>query len=119
VIKRPGTDRSEVPVDLAGQFLDAPRTKYDIAAATNRTVDGHATHGLLLVAKKGSGVPVVRATVWIDDDDSLIREFESTEASGVTRHVKLTGVEVNGPIDAGAFSFTPPKGVKIVDQTKP
>ncbi len=118
VVKKPGADRSAVPVDLAGQFLDAPRTKYDIASAAARTVDGHATHGLLLVARKGSAVPVVRATVWIDDDDSLIREFESTEASGVTRHVKLTGVEINGPVTDADFAFTPPRGVKVVDQTK-
>lgn len=119
VVKRPATDRSAVPIDPTGQFLDAPRSRYDITAAGTRTVDGHAAHGLQLVAKKGAAAPVAKAIVWVDDDDSLIREFEATEASGVVRHVKLTSVELNAPVEASMFSFTPPKGVKIVDQTKP
>ena len=118
VIKRAATDRASVPIDLTGQFLDAPKSKYDISAAGARTVDGHAAHGLLLVPKKGTQSQLTRATVWIDDDDSLIREFESTEASGVTRHVRLTSLETNVAIDPATFSFAPPKGIKIVDQSK-
>jgi len=119
VVKRPATDRTASPIDLTGQFLDAPRTKYDIASAPPRTVDGHATHGLVLVPKKGATAPFSKATVWVDDDDSLIREFEETEPSGVTRHVHITSIQTNVPVDRGAFSFTIPKGVRVVDQTKP
>jgi outer membrane lipoprotein-sorting protein len=104
---------------LTGQFLDAPRTKYDISAAGTRTVDGHAAHGLILVPKKGSSAPFSKATVWVDDDDSLIREFEEIEPSGVTRHVHITAIQTNVPIDRSGFNFTIPKGVKVVDQTKP
>jgi outer membrane lipoprotein carrier protein len=118
VIKRPAADRSAVPIDPTGQFLDSPRAKYDITAAGTKTIDGHAAHGLLLVAKKGGSAPVARATVWVDDDDALIREFESSDANGVTRHVHLTSLELNKPLDAGAFTFTIPKGVKVIDQTK-
>ena len=118
VIKRPATDRAAVPIDLTGQFLDAPKSKYDISAAGARTVDGHAAHGLSLTPKKGTQGTFTRATVWVDDDDSLIREFESTEASGVTRHIRLTSLETNMPVDASLFSFTPPKGTRIVDQSK-
>ena len=119
VVKRPATDRTAAPMDLTGQFLDSPRTKYDISAAGTRTVDGHSTRGLLLVPKKGSTAPFSKATVWVDDDDSLIREFEETEPSGVTRHVHITSIQTNVPIDRTVFSFTIPKGAKIVDQTKP
>jgi outer membrane lipoprotein carrier protein len=119
VVKRPATDRSASPIDLTGQFLDAPRTKYDISAAAARTVDGHAARGLVLVPKKGATAPFSKATVWVDDDDSLIREFEETEPSGVTRHVRITSIQTNVPIDRTAFIFTIPKGAKVVDQTKP
>jgi outer membrane lipoprotein carrier protein len=119
VVKRPATDRSAAPIDLTGQFLDAPRTKYDISAAGTRTVDGHAARGLVLVPKKGATAPFTKATVWVDDDDSLIREFEETEPSGVTRHIHITTIQTNVPIDRTAFSFAIPKGVKVVDQTKP
>ncbi len=119
VIKRPAADPSATPIDLTGQFLDSPRAKYDITAAGNKTVDGHAARALKLVPKKGSNAPFTQATVWVDDDDALIREFEETEPSGVTRHVRLTALELNPAIDRSAFIFNVPAGVKIVDQTKP
>ena len=117
VIKRPATDRAAVPIDLTGQFLDAPRTKYDITPAGTRSVCGHAARGLTLVAKAGTSAPFTKATVWVDDDDALIREFEVAEPSGVTRRIRLTTVEPNVAIDRSAFTFKIPKGVKIVDQT--
>jgi outer membrane lipoprotein carrier protein len=117
VVKRAATDRSAMPIDLTGQFLDAPRKKYDMVAAGTRTVSGHPAHGLTLVPKAGTSAPFTKATVWIDDDDALIREFEETEASGVTRHVRLTSVEPNAPVERSQFTFSVPKGVKIVDQT--
>jgi outer membrane lipoprotein carrier protein len=119
VIKRSASDKDAVPIDLTGQFLDAPRAKYTITAAGSRTVDGHAAQGLYLVPKKGASAPFTKATVWVDEDDSLIREFEVVESSGVTRHIRLTSVEPNAAVDRGAFTFTVPPGVKIVDQTKP
>jgi outer membrane lipoprotein carrier protein len=119
VVKRPATDRSAAPIDLTGQFLDAPRTKYDISAAATRTVAGHLARGLVLVPKKGATAPFSKATVWVDDDDSLIREFEESEPSGVTRHIVITAIQTNVAVDRSAFSFTIPKGVKVVDQTKP
>jgi outer membrane lipoprotein carrier protein len=119
VIKRPATDRSQTPIDLTGTFLDAPRTKYDISPAAAKTVDGHAARGLVLVPKPGATAPFTKATVWVDDDDALIREFEVTESSGVARHVRLTAVEPNVPVAKGTFVFSMPAGVKLVDQTKP
>lgn len=119
VVKRAAADRGTVPIDLTGQFLDAPRARYEIAAAGTRTVDGHAAHGFTLTPKKGTAGPFTTATVWIDDDDSLIRDFETTESSGVGRHIHLTSIELNADIDRGVFAFTVPKGVKVVDETKP
>lgn len=118
VIKRRATDGQSVPIDLTGQFLDAPKTKYDITAAGTKTVDGHAAHALTLVPKAGASSPFTKATVWVDDDDSLIREFEETENSGVVRHVHLTSLGLNAAIPRSTFTFTVPAGVKIVDQTK-
>jgi outer membrane lipoprotein carrier protein len=119
VIKRAATDRSAVPVDFTGQFLDAPKTKYEITPAGTKTVEGHPAHEFKIVPKPGTSSPFTSGSVWIDDDDSLIREFEGTESSGVTRHIRITNIELNPPVDRSAFTFTPPSGVKIVDQTKP
>jgi outer membrane lipoprotein carrier protein len=119
VIKRPATERGSVPIDLTGQFLDSPRAKYEISAAGAKTIDGHATHALTLVPKPGRSAPFTTATVWIDDDDSLIREFEETETSGIVRHVRLTTIDANASVDRAAFAFIVPRGVSVVDQTKP
>jgi outer membrane lipoprotein carrier protein len=119
VIKRPATERGAVPIDLTGQFLDSPRTKYDITAAGTKTIDGHGTHALTLVPKPGKSAPFTTATVWVDDDDALIREFEETETSGIVRHIRLSTISTNAPVDRAAFTFVIPRGVSIVDQTKP
>lgn len=117
VIKRAATDGA-VPIDLTGQFLESPHARYDITSAGTATANGHPAHVLKLVAKKGANAPVTKATIWVDDDDSLIREFESTENSGVTRHIRITDLAVNTPVAREAFAFSVPAGVTVVDQTK-
>ena len=119
VFKRPATDRSALPIDPTGQFLESPRTKYDITGAGARAVDGRASHGLVLVPKSGVTAPFTKATVWVSDDDALVREFEFVESNGVTRKIRITKIELNPPVYRSSFAFTVPKGVKVVDQTKP
>jgi outer membrane lipoprotein-sorting protein len=57
---------------------------------------------------------VLRAKVWVDAKDSLIRQFESTDASGISRKVRLTSLSVNAQVDSAAFRFQVPKGVRVV-----
>jgi outer membrane lipoprotein carrier protein len=101
-------------VDLTAQFLNAPRTKYKIDAVGTLVVSGRATHGFNLVPKTAAGAPFLVATVWIDDDDSTIRQFEVVEPNGVKRLIRLTSFKANVPVDANAFTFTPPAGVRVV-----
>lgn len=115
VIRRPATDRSAAPIDFTAQFLEAPRARYMISDVGRQPLDGRATHVLRFVPKPGGSSTFVRGQVWVDDADGLIRQFEVTEASGLTRRVHLTNVQLNGAVDAAAFKFTIPKGVKVVD----
>ena len=118
VIKRlTNEDGGSAPIDITGQFLDEPRAKYDITDA-GRDTSSNAAHVLMLVPKTGQSVPFARAKVWVSDKDALIREFEVVEKSGVTRHVRLTSLALNVPIEKSAFTFTVPKGARVVDQTK-
>jgi outer membrane lipoprotein-sorting protein len=55
-----------------------------------------------------------RARVWVDDDDGFIRQFEVAEPNGLTRRIRITSLDVNVPVDRGAFTFTPPPGVRVV-----
>ena len=103
-------------VDLTAQFLTAPRSRYAISQAGKADVSGRATHAYTLVPKQKDGATFQTATVWIDDADATIRQFEVTEPSGVVRRVRLTSFRPNVPVDASAFTFTVPEGVRVVDR---
>jgi outer membrane lipoprotein carrier protein len=103
-------------VDLSAQFLTSPRSRYVITPSGAADVSGRATHAYGLVPKQKDGAPFQSATVWIDDADATIRQFEITEPSGVVRRVRLTSFRPNVPVDASAFVFTVPEGVRIVDR---
>jgi len=103
-------------VDLTGQFLTSPRSKYTITSAGTMSVGGRPARGLLLVPKREGAAPFAKATVWVDDRDGLVRQFEVTDQNGVTRRVRLTSIRINAPVDAGAFRFSPPRNARIVEQ---
>jgi outer membrane lipoprotein carrier protein len=103
-------------LDLTEQFLAEPRAKYDVADAGADVVDGRGTRALRLVPKPGQQMPFVRAKVWIDDKDGLVRQFEATDRSGITRKVKLSNVRLNSGVAEGAFKFSVPKGARLIEQ---
>ena len=103
-------------VDLTGQFLTAPRARFNISSAGTMSVGGRPAHGLVLIPKREGSQTFTKATVWVDDGDGLVRQFEVTDQNGVTRRVRLTSIRVNGAVDPAAFRFSPPRGAKIVEQ---
>lgn len=103
-------------MDLADQFFAAPRTRYAIAGAGTATVSGRKTHALTLTPRNSSA-PFARATVWIDDASGVLRQFEVTEQSGLVRKVRIVKLALNVKVRPSDFTFTPPKGVKVFDQT--
>jgi len=114
VMRLPLTEAGTGSVDLAAQFLKDPRSKYTITDAGAATVSNRATRALNLVPK--SPMQFTTATVWIDNADGTVRQFEVTDANGLTRRVRLTSLAINVPVSPDAFKFTPPKGVKVFDQ---
>jgi len=116
VVKRSASDGTALPLDITGEFLTDPRGRYDITSAGAGTVAGHAAKALLLSPKAQTQAPFTKATIWVDDDDALIRQFEVVEPSGVTRRIRITSLDLNVPVDKGTFSFTPPAGVRVVER---
>jgi outer membrane lipoprotein carrier protein len=102
-------------VDLADQFLNSPRARYNATLSGTATIAGRATHAVTLIPKRQSS-SFNRGKVWIDDVDSSIRQIEVEGANGLTRRVVITSFTANPVIGRSAFQFSPPKGVKIVDQ---
>jgi len=114
VIKMTNAQAGAANTDLIGQFLNTPRKKYDASDAGTDRVGGRSTRALVLVAKPGEALPFVRAKVWVDAEDSLIRQFESTDPNGVTRKVRMVSMTLNADVKSAAFTFKVPKGVRVV-----
>jgi outer membrane lipoprotein carrier protein len=116
VIRMPYSGESAGNVDPADQFLNSPRTRFTVSSAGSATLGGRATHAVNLVPKRANQA-FTSATVWIDDDDSSIRQFDLETANGLRRHVVITSFTANPDLSKSSFRFSVPKGVKIVDQT--
>jgi outer membrane lipoprotein carrier protein len=114
VIKRPLGGEGTGTVDLTGEFLDAPLEKYDLADAGSESLEGRGTRIIRLTPKPGVSARFMSARVWIDDTDSLIRQFEVLEVNGVTRRVHISSLAINTPVDEAAFRFSVPNGVRVV-----
>ena len=115
VIKLPtGVGESGMLVDPMGQILSAPVSNYNVADAGTSVVNGEATHAITLVPKSRSA-PFTKATLWIDDNDGLVRQLESTEPSGLVRKITVTRFRTNVTIPRSTFQFVPPPNVRVID----
>ncbi|MDQ3698606.1 MAG: outer membrane lipoprotein chaperone LolA [Gemmatimonadota bacterium] len=116
VIRTPiGSDGSGVP-DVTAQFLTAPRERYTVRDGGRGTAAGRPAHILALTARDQT-LPFTTANVWVDDADGLVRQFETTDPSGLVRRVTMTRLTTNGAVDREVFRFTPPKGVTVFSQS--
>ena len=116
VVKMRTTDVGAANTDLIGQFLNTPRGKYDASDGGVDRVGGRAARALVLVAKPGERLPFLRAKVWVDTTDAMIRAFESTDANGVSRRVRLLTLSPNASVDDKSFAFKVPAGVRVVER---
>jgi outer membrane lipoprotein-sorting protein len=100
--------------DVVQQFAGEPRKQFTITPAGAATVNGRAATALQLVPKKPGRLS--KAIVWVDDRDGTVRQFELTENTGLVRRVRFTDLRFNVPVPAAEFAFTPPAGVRVIDQ---
>lgn len=115
VIKMPIAAAGRAAVDPGLQFFDNPTERFTIRDAGSATLDGEPTRVLTLTPKQGAA-GFTKATVWLDPEDGALRQFETIDGMGVKRRVRLTDLEMNVPVSAASFRFTPPAGVRVVDQ---
>ncbi len=100
-------------LNLVGSFLDNPSDRYRATWLREETVDGARTDVLELEPLTQVGFR--RATIWIDRQSNLPRRIETDERV-LTRTVSLSRIRPNGALPSGVFSFTVPRGVRIVEQ---
>jgi outer membrane lipoprotein carrier protein len=116
VMRMPYNGGNAGTIDPAQQFLDSPRSRFNVSGAGTATVAGRATHIVTLTPRRANAA-FTSAKVWIDDNDSSIRQFDVESANGLKRRVVITSFTANPQIGRSSFQFAVPKGAKIVDQS--
>jgi len=103
-------------LDPGALFLSSPRSRYTMRAAGSEVIGGVKT-SVIALTPKASNPPFSRARVWVDAATGATKQFEVTDANGLTRLVVITRVTANAPIERSAFSFTPPRNTRVLDST--
>lgn len=111
VIRMP-VDPERGGLDFHREFLEDAGQKYDVRSEGTEMVTGSETLRLHLTPRSERGYE--DATVWIDTSTHLIRRVEVREENGSVRRVTMSELRIDPPMDASAFTFTPPPGVHVV-----
>lgn len=101
--------------NLIGQFVERPRARY-LARYVGADSLRSGWADVVALTPRDSTLPYADALVWVDRSDSLVHRVDINETSGQRRVVELHRVQVNVPIAAREFRFSPPRGVQVVDQ---
>ena len=101
--------------NLIGQFVERPRERYNARyVRADSTAAGWTD--VIALTPRDSVLPYSGAVIWVGRADGLVRRLEITESSGQQRVVILRNLVENAPVAAREFRFTPPAGVRVVDQ---
>lgn len=101
--------------NLIGQFVERPRERYRATYVRADSLADGAVDVISLVPRSRE-LPYSEAVVWIDKDDGLVRRIDIVETSGQRRTVLLAKIAVNRGAPGREFIFSPPAGLRVVDQ---
>ena len=117
VIKTPVAKGSDgTPLDPLGMILTTSADRYTVSDAGTAVIGGKETHAVTLIPKPGDPNGLTKATLWVDDTDGSVRQFETEESNGVRRHVVITKLVMNGSLPRTAFTFVPPTGARVIER---
>lgn len=115
VIRTPIAKAQGYGVNLLAWLLDRPAERYDATYLRGDKI-GSTPVDVVRLMPKSRDLPFTQATLWLAQSDALPRRLEVIESSGNRRTLTLSKLRPNAKLPAGTFSFTPPRGVKIIDQ---
>ena len=102
-------------LDLAASVLREPAKRYTVTALGDTSIDGRAVSAVKLVPRSADAT-FTRGTLWIDVANALVRRAEFTEATGLIRTLQFGRIRTGTTLPKGVFTFTPPAGVRVIDQ---
>ena len=114
VLKLPADADGAIVADLLGQLFEAPKKSFTFAGGESVTIDGRATHRVLMTPRVANTVPFQKATLWLDDAAPRPARIQVVDAQGVERTITLTTWTPNAVLPKNAFVFSVPKGVKVI-----
>lgn len=101
--------------NLIGQFVERPRERYDARyLRADSLADGPVD--VIVLVPRSQDLPYSEAAVWIGRNDGLVRRIDIVETSGQRRTIILQNLAVNRGVASREFSFSPPAGLRVVDQ---
>ena len=95
-------------------LLDRPSRRFEAQTVRQDRLNGRPADVVVLVPKDPN-LPFSEVTLWVDREDGLPRRVQFKERSGSTRTFTFAQVRVNQPIPDRTFTFTIPRGVRVVD----
>ena len=113
VLKMPVGANAPGGVDLVGQFFTSPSRKFTVTDGGTATIGGVTLRKIVLVPRAEMGL--ASAALWVLPSTGALRQLEVTEHSGLVRTLAFTSIERGVTLPAGAFSFTVPRGITVVD----
>lgn len=103
--------------NLIGQFVERPRERYRARyVRADSAVGGGRVTDVVALVPRTTDLPYSEAVVWIDRKDGLVRRIEIEETSGQRRTLVFNKVVLNRGVPGREFTFSPPAGLRVVDQ---
>lgn len=103
--------------NLIGQFVERPHERYTARYVRPDSLpDGAGAADVIALVPKTDDQPYSDAVIWVGREDGLVHQLEITETSGQRRTVILRRIRVNAGVPGRELTFSPPAGVRVVDQ---
>jgi outer membrane lipoprotein carrier protein len=115
VIRSPIQTTGTTGPNFMGQFVEHPRERYRARYLRTDSTEVQVMDVVALVPR-ANDLPYSEAIVWIDRNDGLVRRIEIEETSGQRRTLVLDKLTVNRGVPGREFTFSPPAGLRVVDQ---
>ena len=102
--------------NLIGQFVEQPRERYTAQYVRADSLPDGGLVDVLKLVPKGHDQPYSEAKIWVGRADGLVHRVDIMESAGQERTVILRNIRVNAGVPGRELTFSPPGGVRVVDQ---